>query len=201
MGKPPVRILACDRRACLGDGLLQGLPRACRLGSQERLDLGPALFDRGEIGRIRWEREQPDASGGTRGRHSRDLMDCEIIHDEDVTGPELWQQHPMQKGQQDRAIGEACDRHGRDQPLKTQGAEHGHMAPPMDRLGRLRALAPGRTGVEASHRLMAARFIENDKVVRSERLDGLLTRGPLPLDLWPLVLGGAKRFFCEVGPV
>src|SRR5215510_5019056 len=61
MGKPPVRILACDRRECLGDGLLQGLQRACRLGSHARLDLGPALFDRGEIGRIRREIEQPDA--------------------------------------------------------------------------------------------------------------------------------------------
>src|SRR5215831_9860613 len=61
MGKPPVRILACDRRECLGDGLLQGLQCACRLGSHARLDLGPALFDQGEIGRIRREIEQPDA--------------------------------------------------------------------------------------------------------------------------------------------
>jgi hypothetical protein len=48
---------------------------------------------------------------------------------------------------------------------------------------------------------MTARFIEKDEVVRSERLDGSLKRGPLPLDLGPFSLGGAKGFFCGAGPV
>ena len=75
------------------------------------------------------------------------------------------------------------------------------MAAPIDRLGGQGPLAPRRTGVEAGHRLMATRFIEKDEVVRSKRLDGVLKRGPLPLDVGPLLLGGAKRFFYEAGPV
>jgi hypothetical protein len=118
-----------------------------------------------------------------------------------LAGPELRQQHLVQEGPKDRAIGEAFDRHGRDPPLKTPGAEHGPMAAPIDRLSRLRALAPRRTGVEAGDRLMAARFIEKDDVLRSKRLDGVLTRCPLLWDLRPLWLGGAKRFFCGAGPV
>jgi hypothetical protein len=43
---------------------------------------------------------------------------------------------------------------------------------------------------------MAACCIEKDEVVRRAGLDGGLKRGPLPLHFWPLVLGGAKRFFC-----
>ena len=71
----------------------------------------------------------------------------------------------------------------------------------MDGLCRQRSLAPRRTGVETGHRLMATSFIEKDEVVRSERLDGVLKHGPLPLDLRPLLLGGAKRFYCEAGQV
>ena len=82
-------ILACDRRERFGYGLLQGLQRACRLGSQERFDLGPTLFDRGEIRRIRRQLEQPDTSGSTRGRHRRDLMGFAIIHNEDLAGTQL----------------------------------------------------------------------------------------------------------------
>jgi hypothetical protein len=48
---------------------------------------------------------------------------------------------------------------------------------------------------------MAASLVEKNQVFRRERLDGLLKRGPLPLDFWPLVLGGAKRFFCGAGRV
>jgi hypothetical protein len=107
----------------------------------------------------------------------------------------------VQKGQKDRAIGEAFDRHGGDQPLETQGPQHGDMAAPIDGLAGQGPLAPRRPGVEAGHRLMAARFIEKDEVVRSERCNGILKRGPLPLDVGPLVLGGAKRFFFEAGPV
>ena len=53
MGKPPVSILTRDRRERFGDGLLQGLQCSCGLRSQERLDLGPTFFDRGQVGRIR----------------------------------------------------------------------------------------------------------------------------------------------------
>ena len=75
------------------------------------------------------------------------------------------------------------------------------MAAPMDRLGGQGPLAPRCTGVEAGHRLMAARVVEKDEVVRSERFNGVLKRGPLPLDVGPLLLGSPKRFFCEAGQV
>jgi len=128
-------------------------------------------------------------------------MGFEVIHNEDLAWTKLRQQHLVQKGQKDLAIGEAFDRHGGDQPLETQGPEHGEMPAPIDWLASQGPLAPRRTGVEAGHRLMAARFIEKDEVLRSEWLNGVLKRGPLPLDVGPLVLGGAKRFFYEAGPV
>ena len=201
MGKPPTRILAGDRCERCGDGLLQGFQRPGCLCPQECLDLRPTFFDRGEIGRIRREVEQPDARGSTGVRDARHLVGFEIIHDEDLTWPELWHEYLLQKSQKDFAVGEPFDRHGRDQPLETQGAEHGHRAAPIDGLGRLRALAPGCPGVEAGHRLMAARCVDKDAIFRGEQLDGVLERGPLPLDVGPLLLGGAKRFFFGAGPV
>jgi hypothetical protein len=75
------------------------------------------------------------------------------------------------------------------------------MPPPIDGLGGVGALAPGRPGVEAGHGLMAARFVEKDQVFRGERLDVGLERDPLPLDFRSRLLSGAKRFFCGAGPV
>jgi hypothetical protein len=128
-------------------------------------------------------------------------MGFEIIQKEDLAWTELRQEHLPQKGEKDLAIGEACDCHGRDKPLQTQAPQHGEMAPPIDGLRRLGPLAPRRPGVKTGHGLMAARFVEKHQVVRSERFDGLVKRGPWPLDLWPLVLGGAQGFCCGAGPV
>jgi hypothetical protein len=201
MGKPPVSLLTRDRRKRFGDSPLQGLQRSCGLRSQERLDLGPTFFDRRQVGRIRRQIEQPDASGGTGVRHARHLMGFEMIHEEELAWAELRHEHLPQKGQKDLAIGEAFDRHGGDKTLQTQAPQHGDMAPPIDGLRRLCPLAPRRTGVKACQRLMAARFIEKDQVFRREQLHGLLNRGPLPLDLGLLLLGGAEGFFCEAGRV
>jgi Transposase len=200
MGKPPVRILARDHRECLGDGLLQGLQRSGRCRSQDRLDLGPTFFDGGEVGRIRRQIEQPDARGGTGGGNPRHFMGAKIIHNEELAWTQLWQQHLAQKGEKHLAIREARHRHGCDHPLETQRTQHGHMAAPIHGLRRLRPLAARRAGVKAGHGLMAASFVEKDEVFRGERLDAFLKGEPLSLDLRPLLLDGAKRFFYEAVP-
>ena len=128
-------------------------------------------------------------------------MGFEVIQDEDLTWPQLRDEHLTENGKKDRAIREAFDGHGGDQTLKTQCPQHGDMAPPIDRLGGLGSLAPGSAGVETGHRLMAASFIEKDAVFRGEECDDGVERGPLLLDVWPPWLGGATRFFCGEGPV
>jgi hypothetical protein len=201
MGKPPVGLLARDRCERCGDGLLQGFQRSGCLCPQECLDLGPTVCDWGQVGRIRREREPPDAHGGTGIRDARHLRGCEIIQDEALTWLELWHQPLLQKGQTDLAVGASFAWHGRDQPLETQGAEHGDMAAPLDGLSGQGPLAPRRTGIKAGHRLLATRCVQTNQVFRGEWLDGSLPCGPLPLALWARVLGGAQRLFCGVGPV
>ena len=122
MGKPPVSILARDRRKRFGDSVLQGFPRSGCLRPQKRLDLGPTFFDRGQVGRIRREVEQSDTSSGTGVRDPRHFMGCEIVHDEDLAWPELRHKHLPQQSKKDLAIGEAFDRHGGDETLETQGS-------------------------------------------------------------------------------
>ena len=81
--------------------------RAGSLRPPERLDLGPAFFERGQVGRIRRQVEQPDASGGTGVHEARHFMGFEIVHDEDLAWPELRHKHLPQKSKKDLAIGEA----------------------------------------------------------------------------------------------
>jgi hypothetical protein len=127
-------------------------------------------------------------------------MGCEISHDEELAWPELRPHHLPQKGKQDLAIAAAFDGHGGDQTLETQGPQHGDMAAPIAGLGGQGPLAPGGASVKMAHRLMAARFVKKDAIFRDEQLDGILERGPLPLDLGPLWLGGAKRLFLRGRP-
>jgi hypothetical protein len=75
------------------------------------------------------------------------------------------------------------------------------MAASIDGLCGLCPLASWRPRIETGHRLMAAGFVDKEAIVRGERLDGCLERGPLPLNLRPRLLGGVKGFFCAVGPV
>jgi hypothetical protein len=200
MGKPPVRILACDRRERFGDGLLPGLQRACRLHPHERLDRGPTRRDRGDIRCIRREREPPDPRSSPSRRHPRALMGCAVLHEQARARPRRREPPRGQNGQPDRASGAACDRQGRAQPLATPGAAPGDMAAPLDGLRRLRALAPRRTGGEAGPRLRAARSLEHEAVIRSQRRDGVLQRGPWPVPFWPLVRGGVQGCFDAAGP-
>jgi hypothetical protein len=53
--------------------------------------------------------------------------------------------------------------------------------------------------VYTGHRLRAACFVEKEASFRREQLDGIVKRGPLPLDLGLLLRGGAQRFFYGAG--
>jgi hypothetical protein len=128
-------------------------------------------------------------------------MGFEVIHDEQLAGTELRYQYFTQKGQKDLPVGEAFHGHGRNKPIASQSPQHRDMAAPIDRLRGRGPLSSWRPGVETGHRLMAARFIKKYAIFRGESLDGGVERGALLLDLWPLWLGGAKRFFFAAGSV
>jgi len=61
MGKPPVSILARDRRERFSDGEIQALQCSRRLRLQECIDLGPTLFNWEEVMRIRQQIKGTDA--------------------------------------------------------------------------------------------------------------------------------------------
>jgi hypothetical protein len=111
-----------------------------------------------QVGRIGQEREEPDARGDTGCGDTRHVLGCKVIQDQSLPEPPLRYEHLPGQGQKHLAIGNAFDRHGGDQPLETPGAQYGHMTAPLAGLRRPHPPAPGRTGVKAAQRLMAAGF-------------------------------------------
>jgi hypothetical protein len=128
-------------------------------------------------------------------------MGFEVIHNQNLPGPELRHHDLVQKGQKNLAIGEAFHGHRCDNPCEAQGAEQGEMPAPIHRLSSICPLASGRPGVEAGHRLMTTSFIEKDEGLRGEPLDGILEGRPLLLHLGSFLLGGVKGFFSGGDPV
>lgn len=62
MTKPALRILCGHREQSLTKGLLERFTRASPSPTQMRLQFGKRFFNRGEVGRIAWQKEQLTSS-------------------------------------------------------------------------------------------------------------------------------------------
>ena len=96
-------------RNCLGHGFDGPL-----LGeAHEVLELREDLFDGIEIGAVGREEEEPGTGFADGGPDGHSLVAAEIVHDDDIAGPEAGNKHLLDIEQEALAI---------DGPSKTQGA-------------------------------------------------------------------------------
>lgn len=103
---------------CLLKGALLGCPHPV-------FDFGECLFDRIEIGRVRWQVPEPCTGHPNRLPDSGRLMGAEIIHDDNVA----WLQHGhkllLDIGAEAGAVDRPVEDARRSELITTQGAEEG----------------------------------------------------------------------------
>ena len=98
---------------------------ACGPFAERGLEFGEDLFDRVEIRAVGRQVEECRAGGFDGLADARDLVRAEIVHDDDITGPQGGDQHLLDIGEEHRAIDRAVEHAGRHQPVLTQGADEG----------------------------------------------------------------------------
>ena len=95
--------MACQRS---GDGSGGG-------GAQQGLELGEGHFDGIEVGTVRGQVAQARAGGLDRLSDAMDLVSWQIVHDDDVAGPQLGNERLFDIGEEGLAVHRAVEDHGR----------------------------------------------------------------------------------------
>ena len=176
----------------------QGLDGPSRCALQEPLELREHEFDRVEIRTVRRQVDDPRASCRDRLTNTRDLMDAEIVHNDDVARPERGYQVVSDPAKEDLAVDGPIYDQGRRQASRAKGSEEGRRLPVTVRHAGQQAFALGRPATRPGHVRLGPCFVdEHEPIWVQERLLPLELLPPLR-DVRPLPFRGDKYFFLTV---
>ena len=97
-----------------------------------------------------------------------DLMSGQIVHDDDVAWPQLWNERLFDIGEKGLAVHRAIQDHGRSDPVVTQARGEGGRFPMAMGHGGAASLAPLRTTIEARHLGVRGDLVDEDDPRRIE---------------------------------
>jgi hypothetical protein len=160
MGEPRPGIRRRDGGQRTRDRRVKRLARARLGGTQERLDLGPAPLDRVQVGRVRRQVEQPRPFCRDGLLHACRLVRRQIIRHHDVALTKRGAQHLLHVGPEYVGVGRALDRHDRFQPRVGERPSYRHVLPVVLRGAAQHALTTRRSAIEASHREIDTRLVD-----------------------------------------
>ena len=177
-----------DPPPCRLDGSFLGL-------SQEQLELGEDLLDGVEVGRV-WRQEEEFCAGVSDGLANRlSLVAAKVVHDDDVTGLEGWDQQLAHIGGEPFAVDRPVEYEGGVYAVVAQGGDESHGAPVAVGCLGGQGLAPHTPAVGADHVGLGPGLIDEDQPPRVN-----LALMPLPPSaasghVGPVLLAGAHGFF------
>jgi len=159
------------------------------------LEFGKCQFNGIEVGAVR--RQVADANPSSREQPTDvlDFMGGEVVEDERVTLAQLWTEHLLQINRENLGIDRAFDQKGRFDAFMAQGRNKSGTLPVAVRDGAETTLAHQAATMVAGHLGVQAGFINKHQL--ADIPAGLL-RSPKPpgdLNVRPILLGGARRFF------
>jgi len=188
-------IARCKLGQGLGDGGPQILEGArCRL-LQERLELGECHLDWVEIGRVWRQVAQCCAYGLDRSAHGVRLVGGQIVHHDDVAGPEGGSQHLLDPRQERRPVHGTIEHCRRGHASKPEAADECRRLPMTVRDRSQTAGAAQGPPAQPGHLGRRAGLIDEDEALRIELClcgaPGLSLRG----DVGSVLLAGVRGFF------
>src|SRR6266545_1303377 len=165
---------------------------------QDRLQLAPAELDRVQVRRVGRQVQDGGASRRYEAPDVRRLVGADVVEDDDVAGPQLADQHALEKGLEDFAVGRALDRHHRAHAGHVERANHRGDSARVAGHRPQGSLATRRPRVVARHCDVAARLIDEDEAARIERLGEIDEPAPQFLDPRLGLLGCGQALFFRV---
>lgn len=169
--------------------------------TQMRFEFGESQFNGIKIGTVR---RQVAEANPSRRKQLADIMDFvggEVVEDERVARAQLWPEHLLQISREDLGIDGTFDQKGGFDAFMTQGRNEGGALPVAVRESAETTLPHRAATMVASHCGVQAGFINKHQ---SADIPAGLLPAPMPpsgLNVRPILLGGAHRFFYSSDPV
>jgi hypothetical protein len=180
---------------------MEGIDHAGLGGPQVPFDLGPALFEGVEVGRVGWQIEQLSAALLDLLPHLRVLVGGEIVHHHDLPGLQAWAQYLFQIRQKDLAVGGRFDGHGGHPTIGGHGSEQRQSAPVAGWCTLSDPLAALGTPIATCHLGSHSTLVQKHQAARIDPHDPLPPAlASLPA-LIAILLPGVQRFFYASAPV
>ena len=183
-----------------GDGVAYGVLGSGGGLAQPMLELGEEHLDRVQVGRVLRQEEEPGA-GGADGLPDRGaLVRAEVVHDDDVAGPQRRHQHPLDVEPEAVAVDRAVEEPGGLDAVTAQRGEEGHGLPVAMRHRGLQPLAARRPAAQRRHVGLGPGLVDEHQ---AGGIDPALVLHPLrppARHVRTLPLGRDQRLFLCVSP-
>lgn len=135
----------------MADGVTDGLDRSPGSLAQPMLELGEEFLNRVEVGGVFGQQEQPGAGRADGTAHGLALVRTEIVHDDDVTGLEGWDENLVDIELETLAVDRSVDQPWCIDTVVAQCRQEGHGLPMTVRHLGLDPLAARRPSSERRH--------------------------------------------------
>ena len=175
-------------------------PPCCLDGSflcfaQERFELGEDLLDWVEVGAVGWQEEEPCAGISDCPAHGLSLVASEVVHDDDIAGPERRHQHLAYISGEPFPVDRPVEHKGSVDPVVAQRGDEGHGAPVA--VGGLGAEgpSPGIPAVRADHVGLGPGLVNEDQPRWIKPSLIFFPPQALAGDVRTILLGGEHGFF------
>ena len=165
-----------------------------------RFEFGESLFNGVEIGAIGWQVADPHPPAGKQLAHAGDFVGGKVVENEGVALAQLRTEHLLEIDRKDLGIDRAFDPKGGLDAFVAQGRNEGGALPVAVRDAAQTTLPPWAAAIKAGQLGVYTRLIEEHqpadipvRLLPAPKLAG-------GVDIRPLLLGGARRFFYSSTP-
>ena len=165
------------------------------LTAEERFDFGKGWFDGIEVGAVRWQIAKLDALGSEQGFNALNFVRGQIVQNERIPGLQAGNEYLLKIDQEDLGIHRPIHQKWGGDLLLTQRRQKGGTLPMAVRYCAQAAFAAGTATVQAGKLGVEAGFINKHQTRRVPSRLLAPPKSACPLNVGPVLLGGARRFF------
>ena len=176
----------------VGQSVLEGRKGAGLEYAESLFELGPAFFDWVEVGRVGWKIEQPGPGLADAFGYAIDFMCGQVVHDNNLTGLELWAENMIEVSQKNVSIGSRFDCHGGDPAGNADRAQYSQRLPAACRNAFTKPRDAHDATVASRHFRRDTAFVEEDELRRIDLFDFFLPEFSLSFDSFGILLCGVE---------